>query len=415
MLGRDHRGIAKNQAGPEAASRFVVLDSWRGICSLLVASFHFTTVSHVYFLSFTQNSWIFVDFFFVLSGFVISHSYQDRLRDRAELMAFVLRRFGRVWPLHLLMLLPVLLLELAKLVLMHHGYTAERPPFSEANSLPLLVSNAGLLQCIPPLGPPGWNGPSWSISVEFWTYVGFALLVCALSSRAGLDRRRALVPFLLVMVAAGGALIAGPGTIGAIYPFGIARCFCSFAAGHLAYRWWGRAQPGGAEIASVVEVVVVVAVACFVSLAAETPLQFAAPLLFGLAVAVFAGERGLVSRLLKTRPLLAIGGLSYSIYMTHECLRELFRRVVAILEQHGGRRLSVMRPIDGELHNITAIGGAWGGDLLLLGFLSLVVLISMGTWRYVEQPGQALFRRLASRALPRRERMQSPLAEPTPL
>jgi peptidoglycan/LPS O-acetylase OafA/YrhL len=410
----DGMDVAKD-ARPDAPVRFAALDSCRGICALLVASFHFTTVSHVFFLRFTQNSWIFVDFFFALSGFVISHSYQDRLRDRAELASFALRRFGRVWPLHALMLVPVLLLELAKLYLMGHGYTAERAPFVGVNSLPLLVSNIALLQCIPPFGPPGWNGPSWSISVEYWTYIGFALLVLALSSRAGLDRRRSLLPFLLVMVAASAALIFWPGTMSAIYPFGIARCLCSFAAGHLACRWWKHAQVGGPAAASAVELGLVVAVIGFVSMGAETPLQFAAPLLFGGAIAVFAGERGLVSRLLRTRPFLFLGELSFSIYMTHENLRELFRRAVAIWEQHSGQRLSVMRPLDGEMHNITDIGGAWGGDLLLIAFLGIVVLVSVVTLRLVERPGQALFRRLATRMLSRRERAQAPLAEPYPL
>ncbi len=61
--------------------RFLVLDSWRGIAACLVALFHLDAYSHLYAVPFLRNSWLFVDFFFVLSGFVIAANYQQRLRD----------------------------------------------------------------------------------------------------------------------------------------------------------------------------------------------------------------------------------------------------------------------------------------------------------------------------------------------
>ena len=60
---------------------FRVLDSWRGIAALLVALFHLDIYSALYSLDFTRNAFLFVDFFFVLSGFVITHSYAAPSRD----------------------------------------------------------------------------------------------------------------------------------------------------------------------------------------------------------------------------------------------------------------------------------------------------------------------------------------------
>src|SRR5260370_28493517 len=84
--------------------RFVVLDSWRGIAACLVALFHLDGYSHVYGVPFLRNSWLFVDFFFVLRGFVIAANYQQRLLDGFGIGRFLMLRLGRLYPLHFTML-----------------------------------------------------------------------------------------------------------------------------------------------------------------------------------------------------------------------------------------------------------------------------------------------------------------------
>ena len=62
--------------------RFEALDSWRGIAACLVAFYHLHKMSvngHLTGLALQLNSYFFVDFFFVLSGFVIAANYQQRL------------------------------------------------------------------------------------------------------------------------------------------------------------------------------------------------------------------------------------------------------------------------------------------------------------------------------------------------
>src|SRR5690348_368784 len=87
-------------------SRFVALDSWRGICAVLVVLFHFTSVlpSALDGSMFIRNSYLFVDFFFVLSGFVLCHGYRGRIAGTHDAWRFALRRFARVWPLHAVVL-----------------------------------------------------------------------------------------------------------------------------------------------------------------------------------------------------------------------------------------------------------------------------------------------------------------------
>jgi peptidoglycan/LPS O-acetylase OafA/YrhL len=61
------------------ANRFEALDGWRGICACLVVLFHFHGYSPIYSWGLIRNSYLFVDFFFVLSGFVIAWNYATRL------------------------------------------------------------------------------------------------------------------------------------------------------------------------------------------------------------------------------------------------------------------------------------------------------------------------------------------------
>jgi len=117
------------------------------------------------------GAFLFVDFFFVLSGFVMAEAYSARIEDGRAFREFMVRRFGRVWPLHAAILVAFLGLELSKLALVrltalqfaNAPFTASMAPEGFLPSL-LLVHAMGLLKELT------WNGPSWSIGAEFWTY-----------------------------------------------------------------------------------------------------------------------------------------------------------------------------------------------------------------------------------------------------
>ena len=64
--------------------RFTALDSRRGIGALAVASSHFKSVSYIHSTALVRHSYLFVDFFFVLSGFVIAHAYLDKLKTAGD-------------------------------------------------------------------------------------------------------------------------------------------------------------------------------------------------------------------------------------------------------------------------------------------------------------------------------------------
>src|SRR5262249_32428682 len=139
-------------------------------------------------LALVRSGWRFVDFFFVLSGFVITHGYRNKLIDFRDMLSFVRKRFLRLYPLHLftflLFLVWIPLVDTSRMIL-----TMRFSEFHWINwfgdlSFGRIIAHLSLFQGF--LG--SWenvrfNIPSWSISVEFWTYVVFAL--CCLIHRNG--------------------------------------------------------------------------------------------------------------------------------------------------------------------------------------------------------------------------------------
>jgi peptidoglycan/LPS O-acetylase OafA/YrhL len=396
-------------------SRFAVLDSWRGVCAIIVVVYHFAARSHLLFLPFFRNGWLFVDFFFALSGFVITHAYQHQLAGARAFFSFAIRRFGRIWPLHVAVLVPFIVTELLKLLFTANGFSADHAAFSGSTTIDSLIANIFLLQSMGLLSYASWNVPSWSISVEYWTYIVFGLAVLA-SSRAA--RPKFWSNFLLAAISGLSlmALIFFAGTIDTTVSFGIFRCLLGFIVGHFAYQLWERLP--SLQISTTIEFTTVSVVSIFVIYAAGTGFAYLAPLIFGVAVFVFALEGGVLSQLLRKAPFLLLGKLSFSIYMTHWFLHDFFRKILDIVAQKTGISFTVPMQItvDGKLvaAKIVVWGGPFFSDFLLIVFLAAVIGISALTFRYIEKPGQRIFGLLAQKALPRDER-DVLIVDPKPL
>ncbi len=76
--------------------RFDTLDGVRGTAAMVVAVYHYYGDGKIVFL---LNSYIAVDLFFILSGFVIVHAYEAKLIGGMTFSEFIIRRIARLWPL----------------------------------------------------------------------------------------------------------------------------------------------------------------------------------------------------------------------------------------------------------------------------------------------------------------------------
>ncbi|MCB1508620.1 MAG: acyltransferase, partial [Hyphomicrobiaceae bacterium] len=145
-------------------AKLLHLESLRGIAALAVAVYHLQLGS-VFNNAVTDNAWLMVDFFFVLSGYVMALNYGERITTPTEMVSFQKKRFLRLFPLHVVMLLVFLAFEVAKYFAeARSGIVANSPAFTDNNAISF-VFNFLLMHNL--FGAEEtWNGPSWSISAE---------------------------------------------------------------------------------------------------------------------------------------------------------------------------------------------------------------------------------------------------------
>src|SRR4051794_5704247 len=285
--------------------------------------------------SFFRSAWLLVDLFFVLSGIVMSLSYVEGDFGRFSLREFMVRRLARVYPLHIVMLIANLLFRLLRIGLVMAGVVVAAPAAFEVNNAYSFGLNVLLLHSMGFIDYLSWNAPSWSISVEFYTYLVFGLIVLLA------QRMRSLLWFYVLC----GALaicslvviifVLDKRSLGLQTDFGILRCFVSFFLGVLTVRFVDRlpAKPGPA-VQGALQFAAMIASIVLVSLSETNPAAtFLAPVTF----AIFLGsllafpDALLVPRMLVVKPLVWLGKRSYSIYMVHALvvlLAEYFVRAV---------------------------------------------------------------------------------------
>jgi peptidoglycan/LPS O-acetylase OafA/YrhL len=181
------------------------LDGLRGIAAVTVMLFHAELAFDR--LGPFSRGYLFVDLFFLLSGFVLALSAEGRLNAKAQSAAqFLVARVRRLWP------------TVAAGVILGALLTAVP---GEAPGLVTLVLLG--LAMIPALSSTGeiypLNGPQWSILLELAANLAHALLLRRLSNA-----------WLLAVVAAAGAALCA--TIAA---------YGSNTLGPYAFNWWQAA------------------------------------------------------------------------------------------------------------------------------------------------------------------------------
>ena len=124
--------------------------------------------------------WTGVDFFFVISGFLISGLLFDELdkTGRINWGRFWLRRGFKIWPSYFLLLLVLGLTGVT-------GYIDPRTPLTVLSSV---LPHVLFLQNYLPAGNP--NGPTWSLAVEEHFYLFLPVVLTATVMLAALTRRK---------------------------------------------------------------------------------------------------------------------------------------------------------------------------------------------------------------------------------
>ena len=341
------------------------------------------------------NGELYIDWFFLLSGFVMAHAYGERVgRERSFASAFV-TRVGRLYPLHLAILIAWIPLTVWRLGLFEAGISVIDPSIhSHAGSW---LSSAALWYGV--LGHDGvtWNFPSWSVSVEFhasWLFFLFLLLP--------FGRLRILPAAVVAALGYGAVAVLGGGDLHA-HEAGLLRCLGGFFGGVVAYRLHRRREPrqldpvaaGGLELAALGGTLTLV----------WFDFEWASLAVFtGLILVVARQQSGPLNRLLRARPLQALGRWSYSLYLVHALviawLATRLEVAVHSFEQsmaaEPGPRDEVVARLGGldELLARMLLDAPWSLPLTVLGFTTA---LSAVTYRWIEVPALRRFRDLAAR------------------
>jgi peptidoglycan/LPS O-acetylase OafA/YrhL len=333
---------------------FITLDALRGIAALAVISWHGGRLfgDHSTFTA----AILAVDLFFILSGFVLTHAYENRLNAGLSVASFVAMRLIRLYPLYLLGFLVAGLAAALRFYVLHEHSTQ----FGLAAMLnALMLPN-------PPTGSPPFlfhfNFPAWSLFFELVANLLFALFGARLSLRN-----------LAIFVGlAGAALVAitlrnhsfDMGASWRTFDGGLARAIFGFFAGALLYRLRDRFSfTARFQSTAMVCALALATLATFLPRVAMAGAHPSPEIMLILAMAVYPALILIAARYEPGQRLAPIcswlGIASYAAYVLHVPLHSLGGVTAHLV---ASARLEDYAPISGFAF-IAIIGlSAWGAD-----------------------------------------------------
>lgn len=377
-------------------SRYQALDSWRGVAAILVVVYHGALAGPLSVQGVGRGGYLWVDFFFVLSGFVITHAYSERIASGRDAAGFLLRRFGRVWPLHATMLLIYLAAE--GLAFMARFHTGDATAFASVNdnTSTTFLANLLLLNAVGLSKGLSWNGPSWSVGAEFWSYVVFCCVVLASRGAARLATFAAIsasAGLLLLLRSPHGA------AMDTTYDFGFLRALYGFFIGALVHAavLFRKSQIPTWRSATALEAGATGAAILFLIFCSENRFSLAAPLVFAPLVFVFASQAGALSGVLQRRIFVRLGMWSYSIYMIQQLVLNVW--IQAVTAAMARFHFSPLRSVESVGQPLLASNSTFeflvlqGGQVALL---VAIVAIASFTFASIERPARTVFNSLAN-------------------
>ncbi|HEY4324640.1 MAG TPA: acyltransferase [Mucilaginibacter sp.] len=307
----------------ESKNHYPILDGLRGVASVLVIFYHvFETLGGGKFKQLINHGYLAVDFFFLLSGFVVAYAYDDRW-DRMTIWDFCKRRLVRLQPM-------VIIGSVIGAALFYFQVSAAFPAIAGTpvwEMLLVMVIGATLIPVGHSLDIRGWgemhplNGPAWSLFFEYIANLLYALVFSRLSK---------LLLSIFVVLAAGnlvyylvwgghGDLIGGWSLDGRQLYIGFTRVLFPFFGGVLLCRlgmmvrlknafWWAS---------------LLIIIALCIPRIGDRPHSWmngiyeAAIVIFIFPLIVSIGAGGILHTIKSQKICKFLGDISYPLYITH--------------------------------------------------------------------------------------------------
>ena len=361
----------------------------RGIAALLTVLFHVDIILSILgghlvdgkVSSILNRMYLMVDFFFVLSGFILCYVYSKNFEGTVkakDFKKFTIARFARVYPLHLFSLLLTTLF----LFLLHQWGAKVSPILDAENSVYSFITNLFLLHSMNLHKWFTFTHASWSISTEWWMYMLFPFLV---SPFMKLSKYGRLVIFALCII---GYLVIGyvlvplvtvpdasfhkvsPFSLNVAYQFGFFRCMFGFVIGMTVY--YGYKEDWGKKLFSsgYTFLILIAGLALCLHFAV---LDIFTVLFFPCIILSAAYGNKNLNTILASKPLQRLGDWSFSIYLIHQ---PFLYQGAALMQNQDKTGIVIPK---------MTMFNSW---LICMMFIAFILFMSYISYRFIELPAR---------------------------
>ncbi len=294
--------------------RIYKLDGLRGIFSLMIVFFHYRENYLPDFMCqifFVREAYTFVDFFFVLSGYVIAFNYNN-ISNFDFFKTYIKKRFIRLFPLLFYTVTLMLLFDLIgnfyfpnlvnnvdtiSILLIRYMDT-----LLFMNSTPILGSTSGI------------NGVSWSISSEMISYFVFGLVsIYSIGKKKNILILSIIISCIAFSIFNGSHINTGD--------YGFVRGLISFNLGYFVWLFSKKEIKINNKIEILIPLFLLILFYIMNNFLSgfnkEMFVLFVIPLFFSVSILILIKTNGLISKILDSKSLIFLGDISYSLYLNH--------------------------------------------------------------------------------------------------
>jgi peptidoglycan/LPS O-acetylase OafA/YrhL len=373
--------LMNSQHSLKPRTQISALTSLRGIAAVWVMLFHIDVIIFYRELGsliphdvsgILTKGYLWVDFFFLLSGFIMSHVYGEIFHQKfahwQSIKTFLWVRLSRIYPLHLFTL--ILLLPMALLFPIFSPKVADGS-WTTFFAWSAIWDNLVLINAMDQHNYLSWNIVSWSIGAEWWTYVAACFILPFVYQKKNFQMLLTSIFAIAVL----GALVYFKKNLDITFDYGWLRCLAEFCLGTVIYQLYLK-KSGIKWLSKDIFFIVVLLLIISIFHCKWNDLLII-PLFCGLLLAVGYNESRIKS-LLAFRLFNYLGEISYSIYMMHGVFFMVFWFGLPYLKSEFGiMQMTIGMKI-----------------LYLFSFLGLTILSAHFTYRTVEVKARKWMRRL---------------------
>lgn len=303
----------------------------RGIAAVVVIMFHFDGFSKLLnplglLKPIYSVGYLGVDFFFILSGFIMSYVYvlENGSLSFDSYLNFLSARIARIYPVQLATVISLGFILLFASIL-HIKVNGSYP----LSCIPSQLTMTQAWPFVPGACALSWNYPSWSMSAEWFAYLLVYPACCLLYIGRLSSVSYLLAVFLLLSLF---QIVDKFLKIGQFGP--VLQVTLEFTAGVATYLIFSNSGKILKLLQSKVDWVIVLTVGCL-----YVGVQRWIILLFPFILIGLTGRGAFASKILATKPMLWLGTISYSLYMTHAIVQKTLKPVLPI-DSYSGASLS---------------------------------------------------------------------------